>query len=78
MHEHNYNHEQYATPLYFQADDVGSIGIGKVWAKVVNVLSFGGILSGGGAAEFSHILIWLLFHRIIHRSATSEEDTNKT
>ena len=77
MHDNEYNHEEHACPLFFHCDDVGNIGIGKVWAKAINVLSFGGILSGGRTAGDSHILIWLIFNHIINRSATSKEDTNK-
>jgi hypothetical protein len=76
MHDNEYDHEQYACPLFFHCDDVGSIGIGKVWAKAINVLSFGGILSGGRKADDSHILIWMLFNHILNRG-TSDQDTNK-
>ena len=77
MHDNEYDYKQYACPLFFHCDDVGSIGIGKVWAKAINVSSFGCILSGGRTADDSHILIWMLFNHIINRSGTSAENTSK-
>ena len=60
-------------------DDVASIGIGKIWSKAVNCLSFGGLLTKGGAASDNHIMIWLMFNCIAIRGTTKDAaDTFRT
>ena len=76
LHGHQFAHRKKACPLFLHGDDVASIGIGKIWSKAVNCLSFGGILSQGSAASDSHILIGLMFNCIAIRSAAA--DTFKT
>ena len=76
FHGHEFPHREKACPLYVHGDDVASIGLGKIWSKAINVLSFGGLLSQRTAAADSHILIWLMFNCITIRSAVG--DTYKT
>ena len=51
---HEFDHKDYACPLFIHGDDVASIGLGKIWSKAINVLSFGGVLSHGCAPDESH------------------------
>ena len=68
IHDHEFNFEEKAIPLFIHGDDVGAIGIGKVWSKAVDCVSFGSIIGGRGGAFDTHIIIWLLFNNILTKS----------
>ena len=69
MRHHEFNHREKGVPLFMHGDDVGAIGIGKVWSKAVNCLSFGGMLGAIGGAFDTHLIIWLLFEHILSKAA---------
>jgi hypothetical protein len=62
MHEHpSYNFKTSGCPLFVHGDDVASIGIGKVWARAADCLSWGGLLGAAGTATSCHLLVWIIF-----------------
>ena len=52
-------------PLFIHGDDVASVGVGKIWSKAVDCLSFGGLLSARECAFNMHLIIWLVFNNIL-------------
>ena len=65
MHDHPSNHREKGCPLFLHGDDVGAIGIGMVWSKAVNCVSFGGMLGVQGTSIKTHLIIWVLFNNIL-------------
>ena len=71
LQDHEFAHKDKACPLFIHGDDVASIGMGKIWSKAINVLSFGGLLSHGSfGGLLPHgslarvFLLWMFFYCI--------------
>lgn len=52
-------------PIFLHGDDVAAVGVGKVWARAVDVLSWGSLVGGAGTASAKHLLIWLVYNNIL-------------
>ena len=75
MHtEHDLVFRQRGCPLFLHGDDLGAIGVGKIWSKAVDCVSFGGLLCTRGSAFDVHFIIWLIFNNIL----STCEDAGKT
>ena len=62
MHTHpDYNFATKGVPLYVHGDDVASIGLGKIWARSADCVSWGGLLEPSGTATSCHLLVWIIF-----------------
>jgi hypothetical protein len=62
MHEHPVgDFRTKGCPLFVHGDDIASVGLGRVWARSVDCLSWGGLLAAPGQASEVHLIAWLVF-----------------
>ena len=70
MHEYTHAHDRFAVPLFLHGDEVVSVGIGKIWNKAVDVVSWGSLIGQSGESFEKHFLVWLLFTNIVATGAS--------
>ena len=69
-HEEGLQFRVRGLPIVLHGDDVASVGLGKIWAKAVDVVSWGSLLGSRGTSLETHLLIWLVFNNILATGAT--------
>ena len=74
MHGHPYGFRKKAVPLFTHGDDVGAVGIGKIWSKAIDCVSWGSLLCGPCKSEDRHNLVWLVYNVTLAKL----EDGNST
>lgn len=57
MHRHEFHFREKGVPLFLHGDDLAAVGVGKIWAKAVDCVSFGGLLAHSGDALNVHVLV---------------------
>ena len=62
MHSHPYGFRTKAVPLFTHGDDVGAVGISKIWSKAIDCVSWGSLLCAPCKSEDRHNLIWLVYN----------------
>ena len=73
MHGHKFPVKTRGVPCFLHGDEVESIGIGKVWSRAIDCLSWGSMLALPGKAEDVHLIIWLLFTNLLGKASDGAE-----
>lgn len=62
---HRYNHLLYAVPLGLHGDGVVTVGSGKKWARLVEVLSWCSIIGSTGASWVNNFIVVMLIRMLL-------------
>ena len=73
MHGHKFHVQTHGVPCFLHGDEVESIGIGRVWPRAIDVLSWGSMFASPGGPENVHLLIWLVFKTFLATASDGAE-----
>ena len=64
MHRMEHSHLEKAVPLFLHGDEVAAVGLGKIWSRAADCISFGSLVAGTTKVFDKHVIVWMLYNCI--------------